>query len=35
MAHPFAWGLIVGVVGMYVYEHFGPTPKMSAGKYKA
>lgn len=33
MQHPFLWGFIVGVGAMWVYEHFGPSPKMNAGKF--
>jgi len=32
--HPMVWGFILGVAAYYVYEHFGPSPKMNAGKYQ-
>jgi hypothetical protein len=30
---PLLW-ILVGAAGMYVWEHYMPTPKLNTGKYK-
>lgn len=33
MQHSFFWGFLAGAAAYYIYEHYGPAPKMNTGKY--